>query len=367
MTGTSDENPYGSATRADTGAVRRTDQCAALKRIGIVSPVLLAPMAGITDLPFRRLVASFGAGLTVSEMVGSREVVQARPDARARAQIDAAGGAVQIAGREARWMAEAARMVADAGARIVDINMGCPAKKVTGGLSGSSLMRDPDAALRLVEAVVGAVDVPVTLKMRLGWDDGQRNAADLARRAEQAGVAMIAVHGRTRCQFYKGAADWRAIAEVVRAVDVPVVANGDVTDAASARAALSASGAAAVMIGRGAQGRPWLLAEVAAALDGTPAPLRLRGAALTRMVCAHVEAAMVFYGRDLGARTIRKHLGWYMDAAGTPADLRRAVLTAPPDALGALLGDAFGHVPGGAAAGDATGGRDAAGPRAVAA
>ena len=217
-----------------------------------MAPVLLAPMAGITDLPFRRLVSRFGAGLVVSEMVASQDMVQARPGAREKAELglDGANTAVQLAGRDARWMAEAARMVEAGGARLIDINMGCPAKKVVGGLSGSALMRDPDHALRLIEAVVGAVGVPVTLKTRLGWDDDCLNAPELARRAVAAGIAMITIHGRTRCQFYRGSADWVAIGAVKRAVTIPVVASGgagqpshlaDVIEFGKADAALAAS------------------------------------------------------------------------------------------------------------------------------
>jgi tRNA-dihydrouridine synthase B len=295
----------------------------------LTEPVLLAPMAGITDLPFRRLVAGFGAGLVVSEMVASQEMVQARPGTRERAELGAGieNTSVQIVGREARWMAEAARMVEAMGARIIDINMGCPAKKVVNGWSGSALLRDLDHALGLIEAVVSAVRVPVTLKTRLGWDDACLNAPDLARRAEAAGIAMMAIHGRTRCQFYGGAADWAAIRQVTDAVSIPVIANGDILCTRTARTALERSGAAGVMIGRGARGRPWLLAEVADRLAGRRPRARPEGVALADMVAGHYEDMLSFYGRDLGRRVARKHLGWYMDEAGTPPGLRREVLT----------------------------------------
>lgn len=309
-----------------------------------LAPVVLAPLSGITDLPFRRLVARFGARWVVSEMVAAGELIAARPGSRERAELglDQAHTAVQLAGREPAPMAEAARMVAGQGARMIDINMGCPARKVTGGLSGSALMRDLDHAERIVAAVVQAVDVPVSLKMRLGWDDGQRNAADLAQRAEGAGVVLVTVHGRTRCQFYEGRADWAAIRAVKEAVRIPVVANGDVTDTATARAALAASGADAVMVGRGAQGAPWRLAQIAAGLAGTPVPAAPVANDLFDIVSEHYEAMLTFYGAPLGQRVARKHLGWYMDRAATPADLRQRIVTGTPAEVLRLIPEALG-------------------------
>ncbi len=300
----------------------------------ISPPVALAPLAGITDLPFRRLVARFGAGLVVSEMVASEEVVRAHPEARARAELGLGEGAtsVQLAGREPYWIAEAAKLVEGLGARIIDINMDCPAKKVCNGASGSALLRDLPLALRLIEAVVGAVDVPVTLKTRLGWDADCLNAAELARMAEAAGVQMITIHGRTRQQFYKGSADWAAIRAVKRSVRIPVLANGDITGPDEARAAVRLSGADGVMVGRGAQGRPWMPALIAHYLYGAARPEVPEGAAFADMVAAHYEEILSFYGAGLGLRMARKHLGWYMDEARTPAALRHEVLTAPAPA-----------------------------------
>ncbi|WP_372885438.1 tRNA dihydrouridine synthase DusB [Shimia sp.] len=311
-------------------------------------PVFLAPLAGITDRPFRDLVSSFGAGLVVSEMVASQEMVQAKPGVREKAELGfgRANTAVQIAGREAHWMAEAARQVEANGAALIDINMGCPAKKVTSasgaGASGSALMKDLDHALSLIEAVVAAVSIPVTLKTRLGWDDSLRNAAELARRAEAAGVRMVTIHGRTRCQFYKGRADWAAIREVRQAVRIPVIANGDIWDVDSAASALRQSGADGVMVGRGAQGRPWLLAEIAHALFGAEAPEVPQGADFAAMAAGHYEAMLDFYGIELGGRVARKHLGWYMDQAATPKALRREIqTTADPGRVLAMLSEAL--------------------------
>lgn len=306
----------------------------------ISPPVLLAPLAGITDLPFRTLVSGFGAGRVVSEMIGSGEFLTARPGTREKAELGAgiANTSVQLAGRTPDAMAEAARMVEGMGAQVIDINMGCPAKKVVGGYSGSALLRDLDHACRLIDAVVGAVNVPVTLKTRLGWDDASHNAADLAQRAEAAGIAMIVIHGRTRCQLYKGRADWAAIRLIKDAVLIPVIANGDITDTETARTALTQSGADGVMIGRGAQGRPWLLAQIAADIYGTARPTIPERHALVDMVAGHYEAMLDFYGPDLGLRVARKHLGWYMDVAQTDAVLRKAMLTAktPAAVLSAL-------------------------------
>jgi len=311
-------------------------------------PVFLAPLAGITDLPFRELVASFGAGLVVSEMIASQDLLNAKPGVREKAELGfgVEGTSVQIAGCEAYWMAEAARFAEGSGARIIDINMGCPAKKVTSssgaGASGSALLRDLDHALTLIEAVVEAVDVPVTLKTRLGWDDNLLNAPELARRAEEVGIQMITIHGRTRCQFYKGAANWAAIAEVKDVVSVPVIANGDIIDTDTARAALSQSGADGVMMGRGVQGQPWKLAQVAADLFGGQVPKVPQGDAFLDMVSKHYEAILEFYGKDLGLRVARKHLGWYMDHAGTDKVTRNQVLTASTESdVLALLPDAL--------------------------
>ena len=302
-----------------------------LARVKIRNRVFLAPMSGVTDEPFRLRAHDHGAGLVVSEMVASGELAKGRPGVSRRLRHSGLPvHMVQLAGREAAHMAEAARVAVGEGADIIDINMGCPAKKVTGGYSGSALMRDLDHALTLIDAVVDAVEVPVTLKMRLGWDDAALNAPTLALRAEQAGVQMVTVHGRTRCQFYQGKADWRAIARVKASVTIPVVANGDVGSAADAEEILAQSGADAVMVGRASYGMPWAAGIIAAAAKGQPCKdMPASPEAIADYVVAHYEDLLAFYGVESGLRQARKHLGWYLDrhAPGTPKELRAQVMT----------------------------------------
>jgi tRNA-dihydrouridine synthase B len=334
-----------------TAPANTTSKPLKIGELQLANRALLAPMSGITDAPFRRLTAQLGAGLVVSEMTASDDLVRGRAMSVLRCEASGIGPhVVQLAGCEARWMAEGARVAEASGADVIDINMGCPARHVTGGQSGSALMRDLDHALTLIEATISAVAVPVTLKMRLGWDDRTRNAPELARRAEAAGVQLITVHGRTRCQFYKGEADWTAVREVRKATALPLVVNGDITSYEDAREALDASGADGVMIGRAANGQPWLPGQIGRRLEGGPveaAPALREQLAYIRTlydeICSH-------YGARVGLRHARKHLGWALDVAAATASVpaerlkswRRGILTSdqPADVQRSLT-DAF--------------------------
>jgi len=297
--------------------------------ISVANRVLLAPMSGVTDAPFRRQAAALGAGLVVSEMTASDDLVHGRPMSVLRCEAAGIGPhVVQLAGCQTHWMAEGAKVAEAAGADIIDINMGCPARHVTGGQSGSALMRDLDHALKLIEATIAAVKVPVTLKMRLGWDHHSLNAPELARRAEAAGVQMITVHGRTRCQFYKGEADWSAVRAVRDAISVPLVVNGDITSFEKAVTALEMSGADAVMIGRGAQGQPWLPGQIGRQLENG----KSEAAPSLSEQLAHIRAlydeVCRHYGLRIGLKHARKHLGWALEIAAqcsrAPAETLKA-------------------------------------------
>jgi tRNA-dihydrouridine synthase B len=293
-----------------------TDRGLAIGPYQLANRALLAPMAGITDLPFRRVASRFGAGLVISEMIASEQLADGDAGAALRAEgRDLDIHAVQLAGCDARWLAEGARIAEDAGAQIIDINMGCPAKHVTSGQAGAALLRDVDHAVRLIDAVVAATSAPVTLKMRLGWSEQSIVAPELARRAEAAGVALVTVHGRTRSQFYQGQADWQAIAQVKAAVRIPVVANGDLTNFDDAAVMLAQSGADAVMIGRAARGRPWFPGQVGQFLStgNKPAdpPLQVQRDILLELYGSWLSHS----GEARGMREARKHIGWALEAA----------------------------------------------------
>ena len=308
--------------------------------------VLTAPITGVSDLPFRRAASRAGAAYVATEMVACDAFARGRPDVVRRAAVGDGLPltVIQLVGREAQWFAKGAAMAEAAGADIIDINMGCPAKEVTGALSGSALMRDLELAKRLIAAAVSATTRPVTLKMRLGWDDAGRNAPQLASIAEGLGIRAITVHGRTRMQFYKGVADWRAVADVKAATRLPVIVNGDIVDDATARAALAQSGADAAMIARGAYGRPWIASSIEHALITNSSLSEPDAEQRLAIALDHFRDTLNFYGDGHGVRVFRKHLGWYIESAPWPAraEDRRAAksalcrLTAPAEVESAL-------------------------------
>lgn len=306
-------------------------------------PVILAPMTGVTDMPFRTLVRRYGAGLTVTEMIASEAMIRETRQSRQKAAWHPSEEPVsmQLAGCEPERMAEAAKLNEQKGAAIIDINMGCPVKKVVNGHAGSSLMRDLPLATQLVRATVRAVKLPVTLKMRMGWDHNSLNAPELARIAEGEGVQMITVHGRTRCQLYAGTADWAFVRQVKNAVQLPVIVNGDICSIADAHAALAQSGADGVMIGRGAYGRPWLIAQVMAALSGRPVPADPDLAEQHALVREHYALLIDLYGELNGVNLARKHLGWYTRGLHGSAAFRNAANKVPDSGTVLAMIDRF--------------------------
>lgn len=319
----------------------------AIRDVIVEGRAILAPLSGVTDVAFRRIARRYGAALVVSEMVAADELVSGSEEARLRAEGEGVlPHVVQLAGRDPHWMGKAAKIAENSGATIIDINMGCPAKRVTGGYSGSALMRDMELATAIIEATVSACQIPVTVKMRLGWDDASLNAPELAMRAEKIGAAAITVHGRTRQQFYKGSADWRAIRQTAEAVSIPVIANGDIGSAQQARDCLEKSNAQAVMIGRAALGRPWIVGQIGADLDKTLAPVP-SPAERADIALEHYQTLLHLYGKRVGIKHSRKHLAAYIDVAFEDGftvsneDRLELVTSENPDRVCALLKKIF--------------------------
>ena len=307
-------------------------------------PIFLAPMAGITDLPFRNIVSHFKTGHFVSEMIASQELMSGRPGTlqKANVGVNAENTSIQISGRDPYIITETAKLVEGLGAKIIDINMGCPAKRVVNGYAGSALLKDLGLAAKLIEAVVSSVSVPVTLKTRLGWNDDDLNAPSLARIAEDVGIKLITIHARTRCQFYKGVARWGLVRRVKEAVSIPVIVNGDIVDTKSARQALKDSTADGLMVGRGIRGRPCLLNKIAAELWGCAKIDDQNFASTIDLITNHYKEILSFYGNDLGVKMARKHLSWYMDRLGVVTNLRHSILTENcPDKVSDKLSNLF--------------------------